>query len=519
MRVSNLKINTRMALGFGVVALIVAQMAALGVYQLHAIRGEFTIIEEVDNRKIGLSHDLTSAMQDEAALVRALLLAGAAQRAAYSERLITAGDRYNKAWQGIAAMPVEDDAEAAERAAIDAARRALQPLLAQTRDQALAQQDQAALEIINTRVAPALDVLDREIERFVARHSGDKVEALAAAESTYRQAQMFLIGSAVGAVLLSLAAGWFISRSIVRPIEYARRCALRLAQGDLTERVERRSGWQGEDEASQLVAALQQMHDNLKRLVAGVQQNAAVVAAAAHEIAQGNADLSSRTEQQAASLQQTAASMEELTQAVKSNAEHADNANRLTGSASSVAARGGAVMGEVVGTMRGIHEGSRKIAEIIGVIDGIAFQTNILALNAAVEAARAGEQGRGFAVVASEVRALAQRSASAAREIKSLIGASVEQVSSGTELVERAGRTIDEIVASITEVTGVVASISVASREQANGVLQVGNVVHSMDQTTQQNAALVEQSAAAAASLNTQAQALKASVAQFRLTA
>jgi methyl-accepting chemotaxis protein len=285
-----------------------------------------------------------------------------------------------------------------------------------------------------------------------------------------------------------------------------------VAEGDLSTRITLKAG-----DSHSLMAGLQHMQESLAKVVSSVRQGSEQVATASSEIAQGNSDLSGRTEQQASALEQTAASMEQLGTTVKQNAENARQADDLARSASEVATRGGASVARVVETMRGINESSRRISDIIGVIDGIAFQTNILALNAAVEAARAGEQGRGFAVVASEVRSLAQRSADAAREIKTLIAASVERVEQGTSQVDEAGATMNEVVQSITRVTAIMSEISAASREQSSGVAQVGQAVTEMDRSTQQNAALVEQSAAAAESLRTQAQALVQVVAAFRL--
>ncbi|RLJ39457.1 methyl-accepting chemotaxis protein [Acidovorax sp. 106] len=305
------------------------------------------------------------------------------------------------------------------------------------------------------------------------------------------------------------------SRSVVRPIGQAVQVSQAVAKGDLTAANPSR----GKDEIAQLLNALHDMQGSLAQVVQRVRTNAHSVAGASTEIAMGNNDLSMRTEQQASALEETSASMEELNSTVQANADNARQASQLAVNASSVAVQGGNVVAEVVSTMRGINDSSKKIADIIGVIDGIAFQTNILALNAAVEAARAGEQGRGFAVVASEVRNLAQRSAQAAKEIKGLIHTSVERVEQGSALVDQAGTTMTEVVASIRRVTDIVAEISAASSEQSQGVSQVGEAITQMDQVTQQNAALVEESAAAADSLRLQAQQLVEAVAVFRLSA
>ena len=312
---------------------------------------------------------------------------------------------------------------------------------------------------------------------------------------------------------LGIAGAIAFSRTVVNPLDNAVRVSQAVASGDLT--VARHV--QGKDEIALLLNALHDMQNSLSQVVSNVRNNADSVAAASTEIALGNNDLSARTEQQASALEETSASMEELSSTVQANAENARTANQLAVSASTVAVQGGDVVAEVVTTMKGINDSSKKIADIISVIDGIAFQTNILALNAAVEAARAGEQGRGFAVVASEVRSLAQRSADAAKEIKTLIHASVERVELGTTLVDKAGATMNQVVSAIRRVTDIVGEISAASSEQSAGVAQVGEAVMQMDQATQQNAALVEQSAAAADSLKVQAQQLVQAVAVFRL--
>ncbi|MGZ5817724.1 MAG: methyl-accepting chemotaxis protein [Burkholderiaceae bacterium] len=304
-----------------------------------------------------------------------------------------------------------------------------------------------------------------------------------------------------------------VARSISRPLNEAVRIAQTVAAGDLTSRIE----VDGDDEASQLLRALKDMNESLVRIVGEVRISTDTIATASGQIASGNMDLSARTESQASSLEKTASSMEELTSTVKQNADNARQANQLAVSASEVAVKGGSVVTQVVDTMGSINASSKKIVDIIGVIDGIAFQTNILALNAAVEAARAGEQGRGFAVVAAEVRNLAQRSAGAAKEIKTLIGDSVDKVDVGAKLVDQAGATMQEIVDSVRRVTDIMSEITAASQEQMSGIEQVNQAVTQMDSSTQQNAALVEEAAAAAQSLRDQAGKLSQVVSVFKL--
>jgi methyl-accepting chemotaxis protein len=335
------------------------------------------------------------------------------------------------------------------------------------------------------------------------------------AVAAYKQTQLWVsVLLALVVAMATLLALW-ITRLITRPLQQAVASAKRVAEGDLSQAIEA----QGKDETAQLLQALSDMQGKLNGLVAGVRQSAEGLANASAEIAQGNQDLSARTESQASALEQTAASMEQLSGTVKQNADSAKQANQLAMNASNVAAQGGQVVSQVVETMKGINVASKKIGDIISVIDGIAFQTNILALNAAVEAARAGEHGRGFAVVATEVRALAGRSADAAKEIKTLITDSVARVDEGTALVDQAGSTMTEVVGSIGKVTGIMREISSASTEQSLGVAQVGEAVTQMDQATQQNAALVEEMAAAASSLKSQASELVHSVAVFKLDA
>jgi methyl-accepting chemotaxis protein len=327
------------------------------------------------------------------------------------------------------------------------------------------------------------------------------------------QMLLYLIGAIAAAI--GMVCAWILTRSITRPLHHAVLIAQTVAAGDLTSEVT----VIGKDELSQLLDALKKMNANLFDAVTKVRQGTDTIATASMQIAAGNLDLSSRTEQQASSLEETASSMEELTSTVKQNSDNARQANQLALSASTIAVKGGAVVSQVVDTMASINQSSKRIVDIISVIDGIAFQTNILALNAAVEAARAGEQGRGFAVVATEVRSLAHRSAAAAKEIKLLIDDSVGKVDAGARLVDQAGTTMEEVVGSVKRVTDIMGEIMVASLEQTSGIEQVNQAITQMDQVTQQNAALVEQAAAAAQSMQDQAASLSQVVSIFRLDA
>ena len=362
---------------------------------------------------------------------------------------------------------------------------------------------------------PAIDPLQAVLGQLMQVQLDRAKAEYDSAAASYQTIRALAVTAVVAGIALAVLMGGAMIRQISRALGDAVQITDAVAQGDLTVAIHAR----GKDEIAHLLSGLTTMRDNLAHVVSGVRSNAQGVASASAEIASGNNDLSIRTEQQASALQETAASMEELSSTVKQNADNARQANQLAMSASTVAGQGGDVVAEVVTTMKGINDSSRKIADIISVIDGIAFQTNILALNAAVEAARAGEQGRGFAVVAGEVRNLAQRSAEAAKEIKSLITASVERVEQGSQLVDKAGTTMTEVVGAIRRVTDIMGEISAASSEQSTGVSQVGEAVTQMDQVTQQNAALVEEMAAAASSLSHQAQALVGAVAVFKLTA
>jgi len=351
--------------------------------------------------------------------------------------------------------------------------------------------------------------LNDQIVAYEQKRAETEGAAIVAAVSA---TSLVCVACAVVSVLFSIGLGFLITRSIVGPVQAAQKAADRIAAGDLTGNCRAH----GTDEAAQLVSSLGRMQDALTRIVREIRDSTEQIQVASTEVASGNQDLSTRTEQTAGSLQQAASSMDELTTTLRHSADAATQAHGLANSASEIATRGGKVVSQVVSTMDEINSSSKKIADIIGVIDGIAFQTNILALNAAVEAARAGEQGRGFAVVAGEVRSLAQRSAEAAKEIKTLIGASVDKVESGARLVQDAGSTMQEIVGAVRRVSEVLGEITTAASEQAGGIQSVNEAVNSVDQMTQQNAALVEQSAAAAESMRDQAGKLAKTVEQFR---
>jgi methyl-accepting chemotaxis protein len=372
---------------------------------------------------------------------------------------------------------------------------------------------EGAEHILSAEYMPAADAYEKAVDDLVKLQQ-DRIDHTARDIRASNQASMRMIAVlALAAVALGAACSWLLATGITRPIRQAVELAETVAAGDLTRSIEATT----RDETGALLRALRNMNDSLVRIVAQVRSGTDTIATASAEISAGNHDLSSRTEQQAGSLEETAAAVEELTSTVKQNADNARQANQLSIAASNVAADGGAVVAQVVQTMGSINESSKKIVDIISVIDGIAFQTNILALNAAVEAARAGEQGRGFAVVASEVRTLAQRSAAAAKEIKALIDDSVGKVDAGTKLVDQAGSTMEQVVDSIRKVTGIVAEITSASAEQSTGIDQVNQAIADMDASTQHNAALVEESAAAATSLKDQAAKLAQVVSLFNI--
>jgi len=510
---ANLRIGKRLALGFGLICIMLVVMIVLSNAMLARTNAGTAEIVNERMPRIALTTQMQDRINDIAISLRNMILSESgsdhrrqvkdimAARAAMDAILVKlrASLHHPKALELLAQM---DKETALYKAGQDAM---IKHLEAEEVDEARA--------LLGEDLRPLLIRLKRATSEQTALQVAIADEAARDAAATYRNTTLLMWGLGGVALLLSVLAAWAITRSITRPLAQALTVANTVAAGDLTSRIEVTT----HDETGQLLQALKTMNENLARTVGTVRVGTDTIALAAAEVAAGNHDLSIRTEQQAAALEEAASSMEELTATVRQNADNARQANVMAGLASSVASRGGDVIEQVVGTMDGINASSNKINDIIGVIDGIAFQTNILALNAAVEAARAGEQGRGFAVVAGEVRNLAQRSAAAAREIKGLIQDSSGKVAEGGKLVAQAGQTMREIVDSVRSVTDIMTEISAASLEQTAGIEQINQAVTQMDEGTQQNAALVEEAAAAATSMREQAARLAQAVAVFQI--
>ncbi|WP_454907678.1 methyl-accepting chemotaxis protein [Variovorax gossypii] len=509
----NLKISARLGLVFGLLLLLLAAVAFVGINRLHYLDATTTRITSNISPKIEAAREMSYQAADVTRMTRNLILVKDEALRATNRQTLEQSRAETDRQMAILDKLVDNDRSRELLAALKTRLADYRSFTNAVAELAMANRPEEATQMLfgerNKTQAAYLAAL-RDMVEFT---SGQMNQASAAANDAAETAVDIMVATSVLAAIVGILSAWLITRSITRPLNRAVAVADRVAQGDLGEAIE----VQSTDETGRMLTALQRMQESLARTVGLVRGNAEGVASASAQISQGNEDLSSRTEEQASSLEQTAASMEELTSTVKQNADNARQANQLAVSASEVALKGGDVVGKVVETMASIDASSRKIVEIIGVIDGIAFQTNILALNAAVEAARAGEQGRGFAVVAGEVRNLAQRSAAAAREIKDLIGDSVSKVDAGTALVGEAGRTMDDIVGSVRRVTDIMGEITAASQEQTSGIEQINQAISQMDQVTQQNAALVEEASAAAASLRDQAGNLLQAVSVFKL--
>ena len=513
MNLSDLKIGSRLAIAFALVIVLLLIIVGVATSVLNGLGDVMANVVDDRYAQIALSNEIKSVGDRGAITIGRILLATTPdQIKTYTDEyaVIRAANTQNLAnFEKLLHTP-ESKAIFDEQTK---ARKEYGLVVRKIFDLMAADKRADAMEAYQSEMAGPQARYYALIDKMVELQAHSMAADVASAKDSARRAKLQMIAVSTLAVLIGIATAYYITRSITGPIRRAIALAESVAAGKLTYRPQ----VEGKDEVGRLIGALHRMVSSLHRIVSEVRTGADTIATAAHEVSQGNADLSARTEQQASALQQTASAMEQLTSAVKLSADSAGEADKSAMSASTVATHGGEVVGRVIDTMNSISTSSRRIVEIIGVIDGIAFQTNILALNAAVEAARAGEQGRGFAVVAAEVRSLAQRSAVAAKEIKTLIDASVDQVDAGSKMVEQAGVTMDQVVASIKHVSEIVAEISASSREQSMGIEQVNAAILQMDDSTQKNAAMVEQGTASARALQDQASQLTEVVRTFAL--
>jgi len=513
MGISRLKIASKLWIFIGVVLTLLTAVASIGLVRSAGILAEGRAQQQVAYKMVQVATRWNGLTETNAARNLAMMVSADPDIAATFKGPVDATtNEISEMQKQLDALPLTD-ADRAQLQKIADLRKTVIATREKARAARAAGNADEAIQTRNTQFLPALTAYIAAQKELV-RMQEKRVEDVQEATESRRQTNSIgiLVGLAVIVVLIAIGTVWLV-RSIREPLDQANELAARIAGGDLSSRI----STQREDEFGTLLRSLASMNESLGRMVAQVRQSTDSIAIASAEIATGNNDLAQRTEQTSSNLQATASSMEHLTSTVQHSADNARQASQLATSASTVAQRGGEVVTQVVNTMQQIDASSKKIADIISVIDGIAFQTNILALNAAVEAARAGEQGRGFAVVASEVRALAGRSAEAAREIKSLIVTSVENVESATALVTNAGATMEDIVQSVRRVADVIGEITAAANEQSAGIAGVNQAIGNLDQMTQQNAALVEESAAAAESLREQADRMKDAVSVFRV--
>jgi methyl-accepting chemotaxis protein len=516
-----MKVGKRLGLGFALVFVLLIAVTALGISGMSLIQDRLENIVNFSNKQSRLTLDMRAIVYDRQVSLRNLTLLTDLDDMSKDLKKI---EKQSKDYADLETKLLESfkkDANFSKDekdllARLKEKEKAAEPLPNMAKDLGLANNQEAATIALIKKIRPVQDAWLSVLDEMVALGDKHAIAVVDEAKTAFTFSRNLLLALGLTALILGIVAAIFITRSLLKQLggepDYAAEIASKIASGDLSGVIYSESA-----DSDSLIHEMKTMRDSLVNIVGQVRVGTDTIATASREIASGNLDLSSRTEQQASSLEKTTASMKELTTTVKQNADNAREANKLAASASDVARQGGVVVAEVVDTMSSINESAKKIVDIISVIDGIAFQTNILALNAAVEAARAGEQGRGFAVVASEVRSLAQRSAAAAKEIKTLIGDSVEKVEVGSKLVGQAGATIDEVVSSVRHVTDIIAEISAASQEQSTGIEAVNLAIIEMDGMTQQNAALVEQAAAAAQSLQDQAGELAKVVSIFKL--
>ena len=517
-----MKVGTRLALGFVLLLLMLALIIALNSVNMARMNDSVSSIVNVNNPEIALASEMTESVYARAVAVRNLGLMNDPAQMRPEMQLITkenedfakASAELERMFNEIAETKPEEKAMLANIKTLAAAAAAPMKKAAEL---GFANQQAETTKMLLEEVVPTQSKLIAALQEFNAYEQALNEQSAADTAQSYQNANRLNLALGVLAALIGVAAAALITVSLVRKLggepDYAAQVAQRIADGDLATPVIVPAG-----DTTSMMASMRSMQERLATIVSEVRSGTETIAAASAQVAAGSQDLSARTEQQASSLEETASSMEELTSTVKQNADNARQANGLAANASEVASKGGAVIGQVVDTMSEINASATKIVDIISVIDSIAFQTNILALNAAVEAARAGEQGRGFAVVASEVRILAQRSASAAKDIKSLIGDSVSKVDAGSRLVNEAGLTMSSIVDSVKRVTDIMQEISSASQEQTSGIEQINQAITQMDQVTQQNAALVEEAAAASESMQGQAAKLANIVSVFKVS-
>ncbi len=511
---NNLKISTRLLILTGVLCLLLLLLGGWGLIGISQSNAALKTVYEDRTVPIGqLSEVQRNLLRIRLRLDAALFNPTPEAIKGALNEAVAGTQEIDTVWKAYMATSLTTEEAALAKSFEEARAKYEQSALKPVVEALTAGNTDEAKRLVSSSMIPQYAPVRKSIEGLINLQLDVAKQEFDAAVARYERIRNGSIAAIVLSIAFAFFFGWTLVRGITRSVAQAMEASNAVAQGDLSRDI--RS--EGKDEMAQLLRSLATMQDGLRNVVSRVRQGSESVSTASAEIAQGNQDLSARTESQASALEETAASMEELGSTVKQNADNARQANQLAQSASTVAVQGGEVVAQVVDTMKGINDSSRKIADIIAVIDGIAFQTNILALNAAVEAARAGEQGRGFAVVAGEVRSLASRSAEAAKEIKQLITDSVSRVEQGSALVDRAGVTMNEVVASIRRVTDIMGEISAASSEQSAGVSQVGEAVVQMDQATQQNAALVEEMAAAASSLRSQAEDLVRTVAVFKL--